>query len=165
MRVLPFMVVLGVSCSAPVPPSAPDALDANVKWFWVNEDSASDETLISAAQKLAVAGKADTRTTPFKGQHRERLTTDELAPVGLQMNDPSKARGLLVVNLFDCTLEKLTSILSDPAQTTLYPGVWVNNARTLESDRQAFLDGTETTAKWTADISISFPIGDTYTSW
>ena len=93
-------VLLCAGCAAPVPPSAPDALDANVKWFWVNGDSASDDSLIEAAQKLAVAGKADTRTTPFKGQHRERLTSEELAPVGLQQNDPSTARGLLVVNLF-----------------------------------------------------------------
>lgn len=157
-------VVLCAGCAPPQVPSAPDALDENVKWFWVNADSASDGTLLTAAQKLAVAAKADTRTSPFKGQNRQRLTSEDLTPVGLQQNDPSTARGLLVVNLFDCTLERLASILSDPAQNTLYPGVWTSNVRTLESDRQPFLDQTEPLLRWSADISITFPIADTYTS-
>jgi hypothetical protein len=153
-----------VAC-APAPiPQAPDAIDANVKWFWTNAGSATDATLLAAALKLSVAGKADTRSTPFKGQHRERLSKDDLIPVGLETNDPSKARGLLVVNLFDCTQSKLESILTDPDQATLYPGVYERNVRTLHEERQPFLDHTQSALSWSSDISITFPVADPYSS-
>lgn len=152
------------ACAKQEVPLAPDAIDANVKWFWVNGDAADDTTILDAARKLAVAGKADSRTMPFKGQHRERLTPEELAPVGLQMNDPSKARGLLVVNLFDCRLDVLQDILAATDQSTLYPDVYLSNVRTFSNDHDGYLGKQQQTLDWRSDIAIEFPVGDNYTS-
>jgi hypothetical protein len=160
-----FGVLLCLSCApAPKAEPAPEDLDANVRWFWVNGEAAADPALIDAAQKLAVAGKVDTRTSPFKGQQRQRLTSEELKVVNLEANDPTKARALLVVNLFDCTLEKLASILSSAEQTTLYPEVWTSHVRTLTGDRSAFLERRAPRVAWDADVGVTFPVGDSYQS-
>ncbi len=166
MRLSFLLVGVGliIGCKAGPVEVAPEGLDSNVKWFWVNGDSADDATMLDAAAKLGVAGKADSRTTPLKGPHREALTPQDLAPVMLEQNDPSTTRGLLMVNTFNCTLEKLASILSDPEQTNLYPRVWDRHARTLTADRDAFLEGRLAKVAWDADIDITFPIDDRYTS-
>src|SRR5438445_12240844 len=81
-----LILVSGLSllgCNSTPPSLAPDAVDANLKWFWINGDTATDETLIDGAGKLATGGKADTRTTPLKGQMRERLEAADLARTGL----------------------------------------------------------------------------------
>jgi hypothetical protein len=167
MRRLAHLFVLGlIVCGcAPKIELAPDAIDANVKWFWVNGDSADDATLLDAAKKLQTSGRADTRTQPLKAQHRERLTPDDLKPFGIDaQNDPSKARGLLVLNVFDCTLPRLEAILSDPDQSALYPRVWESFRRDTRSDRDAFLAGTSATLSWSQQVDLKFPVDDLYTA-
>jgi hypothetical protein len=151
---------------APPPQPAPAALDANVEWFWVHADSESDSVIADSAATLAVAGKAATRTTkdPLKARSRVTLTADELAPVNLTTNDPSTAKGLLAVDVFPCTLDKLESILSDPEQATLYPSTWDTYVRTMKGDRAAFLAKTAATVSWDAEVDITFPVADSYTS-
>lgn len=158
-------LLLFTSCLNATPPSlAPDAVDANLRWFWVNGDSATDDVLIDAAAKLSTGGSADTRTTPLKGQMRERLAADDLKNVGLEMNDPSTARGLIVVNLFDCTLEKLSNILIAQDQMAQYPDVYKSYVRTYSSDDAAFRDRSKDVITWSVDLSAALPIDDVYTS-
>jgi hypothetical protein len=38
------------------------------------------------------------------------------------------------------------------------------NVRTLDGDRQQFLDGTKPGIKWSSDITITFPVADPYDS-
>lgn len=164
-RALPVISLVLAGCLNQTPPSlAPDAVDANLRWFWVNGDGADDATLIDAAGKLATGGKADTRTTPLKGQMRERLAAEDLKNVGLEQNDPSTARGLIVVNLFDCTLEKLTNILIAQDQMTQYPDVYKSYARSYTSDEAAFRDRSADVITWQVDLSAALPVDDVYTS-
>jgi hypothetical protein len=157
--------LVACGCLDRTPPSlAPDAVDANLRWFWVHGDGADDATLIDAAGKLAVGGKADSRTTPLKGQMRERLAPDDLKVVGLEANDPSTARGLIVVNLFDCTLEKLTPILIAQDQMKQYPDVYKSYVRTYTSDEAAFRDRSTDVITWTVDLSAALPVDDVYSS-
>lgn len=151
-------------CNSTPPSLAPDAVDANLRWFWVNGDTATDATLIDGAGKLAVAGKAETRTTPLKGQMRERLESTDLSSVGLEANDPSTARGVLVVNMFDCTLDKLQAILISKDQPTQYPDVYKTYVRSYTTDDGAFVAGTRNTLTWDIDLSAALPVDDVYTS-
>ncbi len=151
-------------CNATPPALAPEEVDHNLRWFWVHGDSADDATLLDGANKLAVAGKADTRTAPLKGQMRERLVAADLAPVGLEAQDPSTARGLIVVNLFDCTLDKLERILIALDQQAQYEGVYDSYARRYTSDADAYLGRGASRLTWEVDVKASLPIADTYTS-
>ncbi|MFT3711393.1 MAG: hypothetical protein QM817_27485 [Archangium sp.] len=166
MRVLPAICfLLFTGCLNSTPPSlAPDAVDANLRWFWVNGDSADDATLIDAASKLSVGGKADTRTSPLKGQMRERLASEDLKNVGLEANDPSTARGLIVVNLFDCTLDKLTNILIAQDQITQYPDVYKSYVRSYTNDDANFRSRGSDLITWQVDLSAALPVDDVYTS-
>lgn len=161
---LALTFVIATGCNTTLPELAPDEVDHNVRWFWVHGDSADEATLLDGAAKLAVAGKADTRTAPLKGQMRERLTAEEVAVVGLTGVDPAAARGLLVVNLFDCTLDKLEGILIALDQKAQYQGVYDAYDRRYTSDADAFLARTTPKLSWDVDVKASLPIGDTYTS-
>lgn len=164
-----FALLALLSCTACLdntpPETAPDEVDANVQWFWVHGDSADDATLADGVAKLGVAGKADTRTEPFKGQMRSRLTSEELAGVGLSANDPSTARGALLVNLFDCTLDKLEVILSAQDQKSQYEGVYERYDRTFTtSDPAAFNDGASDVITWDVSSRVALPLSDIYES-
>lgn len=164
-RGIPFIAALLLAACNGTPPSlAPEEVDANLRWFWVNGDVADDATLIDGANKLAVAGKADSRTAPLKGQMRERLTSADLVNVGLEANDPSTARGLIVVNLFDCTLDKLQGILIAQDQATQYPDVYKSYVRTYTSDLEAFTSGSKATLGWDVDLQAALPVDDVYAS-
>jgi hypothetical protein len=163
MRWLCVSLVVSLGCAPAVEP-APEGLSANVRWFWSRSDAADDATVLDATSKLSVAGKLDTFTTPSKAAQRERLAPADLAIVGLQTNDPSKARGLLVVNVFDCRMDVLADLLSADEQMTLYPDSWTSHVRQATSDRQAFLDKRAARYSWDADVSVTFPIADAYQS-
>lgn len=167
MRRLSLLSVLCfAACLDKTPPeTAPEAVDDNLKWFWVNGDSADDATLIDGAAKLSVAGKADTRTTPLKGQMRNRLETSDLTNVGLEANDPSTARGVIVVNLFDCTLPKLSAILAAKDQKAQYTDVYESYDRTFtSSDVDAFVNGSSSVLNWDIAARVALPLGDVYDS-
>jgi hypothetical protein len=163
-RLATSLVALSIIACAPPPQPAPAALDANVEWFWTHADDETDAVISDSAATLSTAGKADTRVDPLKARSRVTLTPAELAPVDLQTNDPSTARGILMVDVFSCSLDKLASILSDPAQATLYPNTWDKYVRTLTGDRDAFLGKTATRLTWDAEVDITFPVADSYTS-
>ena len=160
-----LLAVLATGCLNSTPPAlAPEEVDANLRWFWVNGDSADDATLIDAAAKLAVSGKAQTRTTPLKGQMRERLVAADLTNVGLDANDPSTARGVLVVNLFDCNLDKLQGILIAQDQASQYTDVYKSYVRTYTTDADAFLAKSTNVLNWTVDVKAALPVEDVYES-
>lgn len=159
-----LLFALASGCNTTPPELAPAEVDHNLRWFWVHGDSADDATLLDGAGKLAVAGKADTRTGPLKGQMRNRLEPADLAGVGLEANDPSAARGLLVVNLFACTLDKLEAILIALDQKAQYEGVYDSYARTYTSDADAYRARTASRLAWDVDVQASLPVADTYTS-
>lgn len=163
MRWLCVSLVASLGCAPAVEP-APEGLSANVRWFWSRSDAADDATVLDATSKLSVAGKLDTFTTPSKAAQRDRLAPADLATVGLETNDPSKARGLLVVNVFDCRMDVLADLLSADEQMTLYPDSWTSHVRQATSDRQAFLDKRAARYSWDADVSVTFPIADAYQS-
>ena len=161
-RALIVLSLLG--CNSTPPSLAPDAVDANLRWFWINGETATDATLIDAAAKLSTGGKADTRTTPLKGQMRERLEPADLNGTGLLDTDPSSARGLIIVNLFDCTLDKLQAILIAQDQKSQYTDVYKAYDRRYTSDVDAFTSGTKHTLTWDVDVQAALPVDDVYTS-
>lgn len=154
------------ACLDQTPPeTAPEEVDANLKWFWVHGDEAGDATLVDGANKLAVSGKADTRTAPLKGQMRNRLEPSDLVNVGLEHNDPSTARGVILVNLFDCTLDRLAVILSAKDQKSQYADVYERYDRTFTvSDPEAFTGGSSDVITWNVATRVALPLGDVYDS-
>lgn len=164
-RVLAGVLMVCSGClNATPPPTAPDALDDNLRWFWVNGDALDDASLREGAAKLAVGGKADTRTSPLKSQMRFRLAASDLTVVGLEGNDPSTARGIMIVNLFKCSLPKLEQILSAQDQSAQYTGVYDAYSRTFTSDIDAFRAGTTNSVTWDIDVQASLPVDDRYSS-
>lgn len=167
-RLLPALLptlALTACLNATPPPQAPDALDENLRWFWVNAVALDDAALREGAAKLAVAGKADTRTTALKSATRNRLQPAELAVVGLdKTNDPSTARGMMIVNVFPCTLDKLQRILVAQDQKSQYAGVYDSYLRTYTSDAAAFTAGTADVLTWDVDLQATMPVDDPYTS-
>jgi hypothetical protein len=159
------LVVLASGCLDNTPPAlAPEEIDENLRWFWINGDGAADATLVDAAGKLATAGKADTRTTALKGGLRRRLETADVAPFGLPDTDPSTARGLLVVNVFDCALPKLESILIAQDQASQYLDVYKSYARSYTTDADAYRARSTDVISWTVDVKAALPVEDVYTS-
>lgn len=159
------LVIFSVACGPPkAAEPAPDGLGPNLRWFWSTSDESDDATVLDATAKLSSAGKISTRTSAFKGAQSERLSASDLKVVNLESNDPSKARGLMVVNLFDCKLDVLADILSADDQIALYPDSWTTHARTANGDRQAFLEKRTNRYGWDADITVTFPVGDVYQS-
>ncbi|MFZ5444568.1 MAG: hypothetical protein ACOZQL_31535 [Myxococcota bacterium] len=164
-RALLVLVLSASGCLNNTPPElAPEAIDENLRWFWVHGDAATDAELIDAAGKLSIAGKADTRTTALKGGLRRRLEAADIAPFGLTDTDPSTARGLLVVNLFDCSLGKLENILIAQDQASQYLDVYKSYTRTYTTDADAFRARTSDVIQWTVDVKAALPVEDVYTS-
>jgi hypothetical protein len=166
LRLVPFAALLASGCMCgPPPPEAPSALDENLRWFWVNGAALDDKALLDGAAKLAAAGDADNRVKALKGQLPKRLEPADLAGVGLEAtNDPSTARGLMVLNAFDCTLDKLQAILIALDQKAQYDGVYDAYERTYSSDSEAFASGAAATLSWEVDLKASLPVNDTYSS-
>lgn len=161
-----FLIALvGAGCLDNTPPElAPEALDENLRWFWTHGDSATDASLIDAAAKLAVAGKADVIDKPLKGGLRKRLEAGDVAEFGLSGTDPSTARGMLLLNRFECSLDKLESILISQDQGGLYPDIYKTYSRSYTSDVDAFRAGTVDALSWNVAVKAAFPIEDVYTS-
>lgn len=163
MRQLALAALVLTACAQP-PSPAPEHLDANLRWWWVNGDALTDAELIDGASKLAVAGEAETRVKALKGQ-LGRLAKEDLKVVGLEdSNDPSTARGMVMLNAFACSLDKLTAILVNPDQSALYPGVYDVYERTYTSDLGRFTEGTATTVGWDTNMKATYPIGDQYSA-
>jgi hypothetical protein len=137
--------------------NAPEDLDGLVHWFWANSASATDSQLADAAQKLDVAAGGVDRTlstAPTKGA-LTRLAVEELASVGLQdARNPAAARGMLLVNVFPCTLERLEPILYDVDQNAIYSS-YDSYSRRYTSDLDAYRARTSTTLSWDSEIEAT----------
>lgn len=157
---LSLLAVLALGC-APPPTPAPEGLADNVRWWWTTSPGASPTELADAAAKLSTAGQAPSRSMAFKSQMK-RLEAADLKVVGLDANDPSKARGLMIVNTYACTLDKLEQILISREQATLYPDVYDEYARTYSSDRDAYLARSRPSLTWDVAMKVSLPVGDQY---
>lgn len=164
VRLALLVTVSLLSCAPISAEPAPEGLSANVRWFWTSSDSATDATVRDATKKLAAAGMIESRTAAYKSVQKDRLAPSDLEVVGLSSSAVEKARGLLVVNLFDCRLDTLADILSADDQMTLYPDTWAAHARTATADRQAFLERRSPRYSWDADVAVTFPVSDQYQS-
>ncbi len=58
----------------------------------------------------------------------------------------------------------LTKILSSSDQFDLYAGVWDSFDRTNNDDADSFNAGTIAKMSWTANVKVTFPVNDSYTS-
>jgi hypothetical protein len=144
------------------PPSAPESLDGNLRWWFAHQAGSTDAESADAVQKLATAGKADSRTQALKSQ-MARLEAADLAEVGLEtVNDPQAARGFLVLNLYACTLDRLAEILISRDQATQYPGVYDAYDRTYTSDLDAWSSGAAKSLSWEVAMTATLPISDAY---
>jgi hypothetical protein len=161
---LAALLLGGCLCGPPSVP-APEKIDQNLRWFWSNGDSAQDSELADGAEKLSIAGDADTRTEVLRGQMQNRLEKADLTGVGLQdSNAPADARGLLLLKTFPCTLSKLEQVLIALDQKSQYTGVYDDYSRTYTSDADAFTAGTTNTVTWEVDVKASLPVNDSYAS-
>lgn len=155
--------LLLAGCLDATPPQpAPESLDGNLRWWYGHLTRATDAEAADAVQKLAAAGKSDTRTQPLKSQ-MARLDPADLVEVGLEgVNDPAAARGFLVLNLYPCTLERLAQILVSTEQQTQYPGVYDAYQRTYTSDEGAWTAGAADTLGWEVAMTCTLPVADAY---
>jgi hypothetical protein len=156
LRSLAVLLLATSACmnNAPVE-AAPSDFDGNVHFIWDHYDSGSDRELVDAVNKLHTIVKGDTRTDPKMGGITH-LSSGDLQPVTVPAGtDPSKARGMYLINEFACTLDKLTSIVIGTNQDVVHPGTYDSYARTYTSDVDAFKSGTAPTLTWSQQVRVS----------
>ena len=160
-----LLLPLAVAC-APPPPPAPTGLAENLRWFWLHAGDAGDAQLLEGLDALAVAAKADARTSPLKGQLPLRLgQQDVVDAVGLTPSvDPAGARGLLLLNPLRCTLEAAVPRLASADQASLHPGLYDAYSRTPAAGAtlEDFVQGRVEVSRWTAEWDAHFPPSDGY---
>jgi hypothetical protein len=159
MRILvPCLLPLAAAClsSAPVEP-APSDFDGNVHYLWdhYDLDAGTDKEIVDAVNKLHTVVKGDTRTDAKMGGITD-LSSSDITPVTVPAGtDPSKARGMYLINEFACTLDKLTTITIATNQDVEYPTAYNSYMRTYTSDADAFKAGTTPTLTWTTKVNAS----------
>jgi hypothetical protein len=161
-----FLALIGVLSCAPPPPPAPEGLAENLRWFWLHADAADDGALLEGLVALSAAARADTRSTPLKGQLPLRLGREDVeAERGPSPDvDPAGARGLLLLNPLRCTLLQVAPLLASGDQAGLHPGLYDAYARTFtaEADPEDFGQGRADRLRWTAEWQAHFPPADGY---
>jgi hypothetical protein len=110
--------------------------------------------LASGVVNLHAAGHAATLVNPRDGSF-SRLTKDELDVVHVQGHDPSKARGMFVFNVFNCTLDQTEKIIYALNQDQLYSGVYDSYSRHYTSDFDAYASRTTNELTWDTDMSAT----------
>lgn len=141
-------------------------LAENLRWSWLHGETADDGALLEGLEALSVAARADTRTTPLKGQLPLRLGPGDVeAERGASPeSDPAGARGLLLLNPLRCTLLRVAPLLAAGDQGALHPGLYDAYARTFDaaSTPEDFVQGRTDRLRWTAEWDAHFPPADGY---
>ena len=124
------------SCEPPIEP-APEDIKGLSHWFWLNFAAADDRAFADAVVKLHSAAGYDSFAEVTRGL-LDDLTSDDLVPVEMSDRDPRPAQGMYLVDLIDCTLPKLESVLLDPDQGAIYEQIYTAFERTYASDVDEF---------------------------
>jgi hypothetical protein len=148
--------------------AAPADLDGNLHWFWVNgSGTVTDAEFVDASQKLNVASKASTRAKATENRGElTRLASSELGVMLPTSVDPSAARGVFLLNVFDCTLDALERSIIALDQKAQRPDSFHSYSRVYSSDADAYRARTASTLSWNVDVTVDlpFPISETYRS-
>lgn len=153
-------VSLGTGCKGVEP--APAELDGLLHYVWQNYDDGPDEALAEAIVNLDAAVGGATLPEATDGSV-SRLTAVEAELVGVSDRDPALAPGVYLVNAFACDFAQLQETLSYADQSELYADVYTAYARTFDTPRDAWLDGSADRVDYDIDYTASL-LGATYTA-
>jgi hypothetical protein len=117
-----FLAVTLGACGSQAP-HAPDNIADLMPYFWKNWDTAPTAQMAEAVVNLANAATVVTIGNPMKAE-LDPMQPDAIAGMGLSDRDTTKTAGLLIVNVFKCTLPQLEKLLIDTDQASLHTGVY-----------------------------------------
>lgn len=133
---------------------APAGIDDLSRWLWLNYEAATDEDMAGAAVKL----HAEMKDMPADDDDRgdlTRLSKADLELVGLEGNDPAKARGLFVATVIPCPLAKVEPLIYALNQDELHPDSYDAYKRTYTSDLGAYQSRAEPFLTWETEITAT----------
>jgi hypothetical protein len=146
---------------------APADVNQIQPWFWDNYSSGADSDIANAVTRYDGLGTINTVSAKagmpsWTGTLSVKLTTDDLAVVGMKGTDPSTAApGLLVVTDMPCTLAQIEPLLYRQDQDKIHSGQYDSYARTYTSSLDDFTSGKSETITWTSTYK---PNGLPYTA-
>jgi hypothetical protein len=139
----------------------PEDLDGAVHWLWGAMDAGAAAEVHAGVVALDGALGGDALVAATDGSI-SRLTAEQVAPLGITDRDPADAAALFIANRIDCGLDDVVDIFSAPNQDELYPGVYAQQERTYDGDRDAFLAGDVDDLRWSLTYQTSI-LGSRYT--
>jgi hypothetical protein len=160
--VLSLALTAGLSTGCKKLENAPAALDRLFPWFFKAIDEGTDEQLAEGFRNLHKAGDVKNLDDTVDGLISD-LSKEDLAVVGLEGKNPSKAPGVYMLNPFQCGLGQLEKVLAHKNQDNLYPDAYDRYDRSYTSDRDAYFDRDEELLTWTVDYTATI-LSATYDS-
>ena len=158
----PVVVVLATSTGCKKVEPAPKALDRLFPYFFTEIDEGADEDLAFGIRELHRVMQVEDVEDLMDGSI-SKLNRSDLAVVGLEDNDPSKASGVYMVNRVECGLGQLEKILYHKSQDDLYEGVYDQYTREYTSSKQAYVDRDTMELTWDLDYDATI-VGKSYSS-
>jgi len=145
-----LLIALALTTAAcePALEPAPKDIDGLAHWLWVNYLAANDEEMADALKKVHTVADFAAFDEPLRMTITD-LEQGELAVVEMEDRDPKPAVGMLVTNVFDCTIDKLEPVLYALDQGAKYPELYDTYSREYTSDLGAFQAREANTISWT----------------
>ena len=150
-KFLIFVAAALASCGSSAP-HAPDKIADLMPYFWKSWDAAPQAQMAEAVVNLGYATTEVTAGHPMKAE-LDSMTADGIAGLGLSDRDPGKTAGLLIVNVFKCTLPQVEKILIDLDQIRMYPSQYDSYSRAYTDSHDNYLARKQETLHWVADIT------------
>jgi len=140
-------LALGALACEPALEPAPGDIDGLAHWLWVNFLDADDAAMADALKKVHSVADFAAFEEPLRMTITD-LVQDELAVVEMQDRDPKPAAGMLVTNVFDCSIETLEPVLYALDQGDKYPELYDTYQRDYTSDIAAYQAREANTIGW-----------------
>lgn len=129
------------------------------RWFWLNYENASDAEVGEAVGKLHLAANGAALAEPFKGSI-DGLALGDAAVVDLEDKGEPGARGMLMMTVIRCPLEKVEEQFIALDQKAIHPS-YDKYSRAFTTDVDKYLERAEPFLGWSNEYTVSL-LGSSY---
>jgi len=155
-RVLCGLVCASLTSCSVAP--APAGFEESSRWLFANGQESPVELVADAVLKVdAEIGELVLERGELKAAVETKLTLEDIAPVNLPDNDPSKAHGMVYVSKIGCTLDAFEAVQVATNQDEIHGG-YDAYARVYDSDSAAYFARTTPFLTWNTDYTLTVPV-------